>query len=139
MEIPLFILLTALLTIVAGSIVINILENRRLRWLADERPGETICHFARSLDYRRLDTRIIRAVHEGFQFYLGPGFPVRASDDLDQTYRIDPEDLDDLALEIADRCGRSRDGWERNPYFGRVSTVSDLIEFLCALPKAAKP
>lgn len=93
---------------------------------------------ARSLDYRRLDTKIIRAVYEGFQPYLIPAFPIRASDDLDPTYRIDREDLDDLAYGITGRCGRSVDGFEQNPYYGKVSTVSELIEFLCAQPKARK-
>jgi hypothetical protein len=119
----LFILLVALLTIVVVNIVTSILEHRRLRRLADERQGDTICHFARSLDYRRLDTKIVRAVYEGLQGYLGPWLPVRASDYLDQTYCIDWEDLDDLVTEIAGRCGRSMDGWERNPYYGKVSTV----------------
>jgi hypothetical protein len=120
-------------------VTVSILEHRRLRRLADERQGESICHFARSLNYRRLDTKIIRAVYEGLQGYLGTWFPVRASDDLDQTYRIHREDLDDLAVEIATECGRTDHGWEQNPYYGRVSTVSDLIEFLCALPKAETP
>src|SRR3954466_10043319 len=96
-----------LLAILAVSAVIGIIDHRRLRRLADERQGETICNFARSLDYRRLDTKIIRAVCEGFQGYLGRRFPVRASDDLDLTYRIDREDLDDLAIGIARRCRRS--------------------------------
>jgi hypothetical protein len=126
------------LTFVAVSIVINILDQQRLHRLAAERQGKSICRFARSLDYRRLDTKIIRAVYEGFQDYLGPSFPLRASDDLDQTYRIDREDLDDIANEIAGRCGRSMDGWAQNPYYGKVSTVSDLIEFLSALPKAQR-
>ena len=127
---------TVLLAIVTVSVVMDIVNNRRLRRLADQRSGETICHFARSLDYRRLDTKIMRAVYEGVQPYLIPAFPIRASDDLDQTYRIDREDLDELAYEIAGRCGRSVDGFEQNPYYGRVSTVSELIEFLCAQPKA---
>jgi len=24
------------------------------------------------------------------------------------------------------------DGWERNPYYGKVSTVAEMIAFLCA-------
>jgi hypothetical protein len=125
-----------LVAILAVSAVIGIIDHRRLRRLADERRGETICHFARSLDYRRLDTKIIRAVYEGLQRHLGTSFPIRASDDIDQVYRIDWEDVDDLANEIAYGCGRSMDGCERNPYYGRVSTVAEMIEFLCAQPSA---
>jgi hypothetical protein len=110
-----------------------------LRHLASQRQGETICHLARSLDYRRLDTKIIRAVYNGVRPYLPDGFPVRASDDLDETYCIDRDDMDDMAVEIAERNGRTLDCWEQNPYVGRVRTVSDLIEFLCALPRVTRP
>jgi hypothetical protein len=132
------VILTAVVVcVVVGSVVrAHRAELERLRRLADERRGETICHFARSLDYRRLDTKVIRAVYEALQDVVAPWFPVRASDDLDQIFLIDGEDLSDLAAEIAGRCGRTLDGWERNPYYGKVATVSDLVEFLSALPRA---
>ena len=92
MEILIVLLLPGLLVIIlAVSVELNIIDHRRLRRLADERRGETICHFPRSLDYRRLDTKIIRAVYEGFQRHLGTSFPIRAPDDIDQVYRIDRE------------------------------------------------
>jgi hypothetical protein len=122
--------------ITAVSIVLGIVDHRRRRRLAAERQGETICHFARSLDYRRLDTKIIRAVYEGLQDRFCLRLPIRASDDLGQTFRIDPEDLEDFIIETADRCGRCMDGYERNPYHAEVSMVSGLINFLCAQPKS---
>jgi len=39
-------------------------DKRRLDALANSRPGETICQFARSFDTRAVDTWIIRAVYE---------------------------------------------------------------------------
>jgi len=120
------------------TVIFNLIEARRIRRLAEGREGETICQFARSLDYRRLDTKIIRAVYVGLQVFMGPDFPLRASDDFDQTLRIDWEDLDDLAEEIAKRCGRSIGCWESNPFYGKVATVADLIEFLSALPQTKR-
>jgi hypothetical protein len=132
------------ISIILGTFVVvltlfGLLDARRLRKLAAERQGDSICRFARSLDYRRLDTKVIRGVYEGVQEYFAPvcpAFPVRASDDIDKDYRIDRDDYMDMIMTIADRCGRNIDGWERNPYYYRISTISGLIEFLCAQPKA---
>jgi len=124
-------------TIVMVSILITVPHNRTLRLLAQDRQGDSICSFARSLDYRRLDTTIIRAVYEGLQDYLNHvcrAFPVRPTDDIEKVYRIDPEDYEELVLEIAERTGRSLEDYKRNPYYHQISTVTGLIEFLCAQP-----
>jgi len=126
-------------TIVTVSLLIGIRDTRRLRLLAQERQGDSICSFARSLDYRRQDTTVIRAVHETLQEHLKnacPAFPIRPSDDVDQVYRIDLEDYEDMVVDIADRTGRSLEDYERNPYYRQISTVSGLINFLCAQPMA---
>jgi hypothetical protein len=132
----LFIILVAFAAFIAVSIVLGVVDRRRLRRLAAERQGETICHFARSLDYRRLDTKSIRAVYEGLQDLLCLRLPIRASDDVGETFRIDPEDFEEFVIETADRCGQCLDGYERNPYYAGVSRVSGLINFLCAQPKS---
>jgi hypothetical protein len=122
----------------AVSTLMDVINTRRLRRLARQRLGDSICSFARSLDYRRLDTKVIRAVYEGMQDNLArvcPAFPVRTSDDVAQMYRIDPEDYEDIVVEIADRVGRSLDDYERNPYYSQTSTIVGLIEFLCAQPR----
>jgi hypothetical protein len=130
-----------ILIIVADLVLIGwllvIREKQRFRRLAVERASESICSFVRSLDYRRLDTGIIRCVYEQLQRHLGAPVPLRASDRLDHDLHLDPEDLDDLAEAIALQCRRSLDSVQRNPYYDRVTTVGDLIEFLCAQPNAA--
>jgi hypothetical protein len=118
--------------------LMDVMNTRRLRRLARERLADSICRFARSLDYRRLDTKVIRAVYEGMQDNLAhvcPAFPVRTSDKVAQMYRIDPEDYEDMVVEIADQVGRSLKDYERNPYYSQTSTIGGLIEFLCAQPK----
>ncbi len=137
------------LSVVYGSVVVamivyfvvtSIRQDRKLRLLAAERQGDSICRFARSLDYRRLDTKVIRAVYEGLQEWLRsscPAFPVHPSDDIDRDYLMDPEDFEDLVCEIADRLGRSLEGYEWNPHHPKIHTVSGLIEFLCAQPKVS--
>ncbi len=126
--------------VIVSTVVVMIWLGRRLRLLASGRQGDSICRFARSLDYRRLDTKVIRAVYEGLQECLQfahPAFPVRPSDDLERDYLMDAEELEEMVCEIADRLGRSLQGYEKNPHYPKIRTVSGLIEFLCAQPKVS--
>lgn len=94
---------------------------------------DSICTFARSFDFRRIDTWVIRGVYEELQGLLardGRPFPIRAQDELVRDLRIDPEDIDmSLAPAIAQRTGRNLEKSERNPYFGKVHSVADLVMF----------
>ena len=77
---------------------------------------------------------MVRATFEEIWGYLqhGPqGFPLRPSD-----LNIDPEDLGDIAVTIADRAGRRWEGYRANPHYAGMTTVEDLIAFLSARPKA---
>ncbi len=116
-------------------------RKRRLAALAAERAGESICEFARSFNAREVDTWVVRAVYEQLQNYLAsdqPAFPVRSSDRLVKGLLEDPDDLDlSLVNEIAERTGRSLEGAESNPLFGKVHTVCDLVLFFNAQPKSA--
>ncbi|MYM87102.1 hypothetical protein GTP91_07895 [Rugamonas sp. FT82W] len=111
----------------------------RLRCLAAEREGESICDFARDFDTRQVDTWIVRAVYEQLQYHLAdvsPAFPVRASDRLKEDLLLDDDDLDmDIAQEVEQRAGRSLDDTSTNPYFGKVKTVRDLVMFFQSQPK----
>ena len=112
-------------------------QRRRLARLAADRQGESICSFARSFDYRAVDTWVIRAVFEELQPYCNFGrcmLPLRATDDLEDLLRIDPEDLDDLASDMAFRAGRSLEDCDKNPFYGKVKTASDLVLFLVNQP-----
>ncbi|EDX89816.1 hypothetical protein ADG881_1918 [Alcanivorax sp. DG881] len=43
---------------------------------------------------------------------------------------LDQDDLDlDLVEEIAQRTSRSFDGYESNPYYGKVTTARNLVLF----------
>jgi acyl carrier protein len=128
---------------VAGFILVlgiaTVIINRRLRRLAVERPADSICSFARSLDYRRLDTQVIRAAHEELQRYLesvSPKFPIRTTDRLEQDLHIDYEDTADILITVAKRCGRDLQSSEAWPRKLRFETVADLIYFVCDLPKS---
>ena len=114
--------------------VSNRRERRRLGTLAGAREGESLCHFARSFDKRRVDTWIVRAVHEELQLLLRPfaGFPVRASDSLSGDLGLDGDDVEDLIADVARRAGRSLAQAERNPFYGQVRTVSDVVLFVNA-------
>ena len=129
-------------SLILGLLVLfNVSEHRRLARLAADRRHESICTFARSFPRRSIDTWVIRAVHEGFQPYCraygGLTLPLRATDRIDEDLRIDPDDVDDLADEIAVRTGRSLDDAEMNPYYGRVETIADFAAFIDRQPFTA--
>lgn len=116
---------------------------KKLTALAETRAGESICTFARSFDCRETDTWVIRAVQEQLQAYLArevPAFPLRQSDNLVKDLGIDPEDLSlDIAEEIAQRTGRSMEDTGRNPYWEKVETVGDLVQFFLHQPTTEQP
>ncbi|MBB5203122.1 hypothetical protein HNQ51_000415 [Inhella inkyongensis] len=108
-------------------------QAHQLRQLAASRPNESICDFARAFDLREVDSWIVRAVYEQVQAQLHqvhPQFPLRASDRLMADLQLDADDIDlDLAPQIEQRTGRSLDRAERNPLFGKVITLGDLVRF----------
>ena len=114
-------------------------HRRRLTALRRERPGQTICHFARDFDRRTLDAWVVRATWDALQVYVrrkDSPFPLRATDSLSDVVAIDGEDLDDLIEEISRRAGRTLADLEDNPHFGQVSTTGDIVRLLRAQPLA---
>ena len=126
----------------AAAMVICILWNgatrKSLKRLAESRKDETISEFVRSFDERNIDIWILRAVYEELQLELAPhypAFPLRAEDDLCRDLKIDQQQLDfDLARRVLERTGRSLDGPELNPMYGKVHTVRDFVNFVAAQP-----
>ena len=117
----------------------TVFETRRRRQALAARQSETICDFARSFD-RGTDTWIVRAVYEELCRFLsvdGRLFPLRKADHCEKDLKIDPEDLDDLAGDIAFRAGRSMEDTKSNPLYGKVKTVSDIVTFLEHQPRVA--
>jgi hypothetical protein len=66
-----------------------------------------------------------------------PAFPVRASDSLLADLNIDSDDIEDLLVDIATRSGHSLDEAEKNPFYGKINTVRDLVLFVNAQPRLA--
>jgi hypothetical protein len=115
-------------------------RRRRMRRLAEERRGESICTFARALNPRAVDPCVIRAVHDELQPYAMAGrlaVPLRPTDRLYEELGVDPEELEDVARDIADRTGRPLIGAERNPV-RPVVTVGDLVRFFTHQPCASR-
>ena len=116
-------------------------ETHSRRRLATSRHDESICTFARSFG-RRADTWILRAVYEELSRYLEVDrrpIPIRREDRCAEDLKIDPEDLDDLARDIAFRARRSMDACEKNPVYGKVKTVGDIVAFLECQPRTVEP
>lgn len=120
------------------TFVMNKREKRRLQLMASSREGESLCSFARSFKTRQTDTWVIRAAHQEIQQLLHsylPHFPVRAFDSLLDDLHLDADDVEDLLRDIAARSGRALKNAERNPYFGKVITVADLVLFINEQPR----
>ena len=112
--------------------------NHKFSTMSEERKEKSICEFSRSFNSREIDTWVIRAVYEQIQGYIPSKtkpFPVNANDHLFNDLELDDEDLEmDLIEEIAQRTGRSLEETERNPYFGKIETVKDLVCFINEQP-----
>ncbi|WP_415891738.1 hypothetical protein ACMXYN_10285 [Neptuniibacter sp. PT8_73] len=58
------------------------------------------------------------------------GFSHKTEDKFEDTYNMDPEDLDDIYLAIADRLGINTENPQKKPYFNKVTSVKNLVLFL---------
>ncbi len=125
--------------LIAFGIIYTIIDNRRMTRIAEERGLPDICGFARSFNYREIDTKIIREVwnevHDNLGEFNGTKFPIRANDLFEETYKLDPEDLEYAYWAIADKLGISTDNPEKNPYWNKVKSVHDLVQFLHHQPR----
>jgi hypothetical protein len=129
--------LLGLIAVVVISVLVQTrFDNRRQRRLAANRAGESLCTFARSFHYRKIDTWIIRAVYEQIQAEVQ--FPIRPSDRFVQELSIDPDDLGEFARLIAARAGRTLDGMEQNPWYFQVQSVDNLVMFFHEQPKTTE-
>jgi len=128
--------------ITAGPLVVlipamTILDGRRVERLRSER-HDTICDFRKSFDVRQVDPWVVRATHEAFGNWFDPKrpkFPLRASDSIEHDMKMDWEDLDDLAQEVAQRAGYILSNCEANPLYGKIRTVEDFVLFFTHQPK----
>ena len=115
-------------------------KRRQLSHLAKSRNADALCQFARAFDTKQVDTWVIRATFEQIQDYmegLYPKFPIRADDSLLEDLKVDDEDLEDVADEIAVRTCRSKEYGDNNPYFGKVITAKDMVLFFNAQPEVS--
>lgn len=120
--------------IIVIAAILSIVNHRRMSKIAIARGEANICAYARSFDYRNVDTKIIREVWNELQSYLGKydgkPFPVEANDMFKETYKLDPDDLDDVYWAVADRLGIDTASPESNPYWNKVTSVKNLVLFL---------
>ncbi len=137
-----FIATAVAIVITLSTMALNAKWRGRLSRLATQRPLESICTFARSFEYWRMDTWVIRAVYEEIQDQLQPlhcGFPLRATDRLSEDLGLDPDDIElDIATRVSQRSGRSFDFAKQNPYYGRVVTAGDMVRFFCHQPRSSQ-
>lgn len=134
----------ALLLAAAALGILNSKKQRDIRQrLLKERPSaDGICRFARAFDLKEVDTWVVRAVYEELQAYLLSiklDVAISADDDIVEYLGIDSDELDmGIAQDIAARTGRTLDGIEKNPLYGKVRTAKDLVVFFNTQPRAAQ-
>ena len=107
--------------------------------LYEDRNNLSICNFAKEFDSRKVDTWIIRATYEEIQRIIcfDKAIPIKADDHLFETLMLDEDDLDfDLMKIISQRTSRSLEQYESNPFYGKVTTVRNLVLFLNCQPVA---
>jgi len=92
-----------------------------------QRAEENICSFRRSFDLHQIDAWIVRAVYEELIELVDQ--PLRASDRLEEDLHIDPEDLEDVATNVAARAGYDLTDYQQNPFYSKLKTVGDLVMF----------
>jgi len=123
----------AVLVALAGTyaliVIGSVWRHRRMQSLADQRGEESICTFVRAFDYRSIDPWILRAVYEEMQDYIGiAGFPVRASDRIEEDLGLDRADIEDIVMDrIAYRTGRRLEAEPKNPLCGKIKSVRDIV------------
>ncbi|GGC03294.1 hypothetical protein GCM10011352_31890 [Marinobacterium zhoushanense] len=122
------------------GVISYILDYFKMKNLAIDRGEANICEYARSFDFRNVDTKIMREVWNELQNFLGQyngkPFPLKANDLFDKTYNMDPDDLDDIYWSVADRLGIDTENPETNPYFNKVTSVKNLVLFLHHQPRS---
>lgn len=117
-------------------------QQQHLQALARRRSGQSICQFARQANCRQHDPWVVRAVYEELAEAAGAlsgsaqPLPVHWDDKLTETLCIDADDLDmAIAPEIARRAGRCLQDTRRNPWYCKVQTAGDLVQFFNAQPR----
>lgn len=124
-----------------GEAVSRAREKKHFARLLHTRSEESICDFARSIDCRQVDPWIVRAVYEELQASLvhhRSRFPLRLADRLGTDLQIDGDELDlSLVPCISQRTGRDLSSTQANPFFGKVTSVGDLVSFFNAQPRFA--
>lgn len=119
---------------VGALLAFLLLQLDTVRRRSSQRGPGSLCDFVRSYDYRRIDTWVLRAVYEELSDVAQ--CPIRRNDGLFEELAIDDEDFyDDVAPSIAYRSGRSLDQCEQNPYFAKLKTVDDLVQFFLHQPR----
>ncbi|WP_415898180.1 hypothetical protein [Neptuniibacter sp. QD57_21] len=128
-----------IVAIIILMLILGVLEHFRMKRLSNERGEADICEYARSFEYRSVDTKIMREVWNELHLWLGKyngkPFPIETEDTFDSTYNMDPDDLDDIYLAVAERLGIYTDSPEKNPYFDKVTSVKNLVLFLHHQPR----
>lgn len=132
------------LSIFAGLAVLAFLgerkRSRRVAAIANQRVKEDVGSFARAFDRRAGNPRdpwAIRAVWNALVPLTesrGRKIPLRPTDRFEEDLLLDPEDLEDLVPQLVEQCERVPGNWKANPFYLRLNTVADLVDFISAQP-----
>jgi hypothetical protein len=120
--------LSGIFLILFAIITFGTIKQRKwVKKMLRERAGESICTFARSLPAKHHDTRIVRVVYETFSKSLE--IPIRPEDTA-ETWELDPDDYENLVIEMAETLGKTLKNAQDNPFYDAAESVAGVINFL---------
>ncbi len=89
---------------------------------------------------RGMPPHIVRAVYDYFENCIGvENFAVLRDDNIDEIYRIDPDDFEEDVLELLEKCGKKLGPKEAYEKLLPLLTVEDLVTFIVACPPIEGP
>lgn len=124
----------ALMMILGGVgvfLVVNGLLRSRDAKTAASRSGDSLEDFIDHFSKEEVPKQIVVEAYQSLQAWQGvKDFPARHDDDLYQVYGIWNEDLDDLIIELAQRCGCETPTTDAVAELAPVRSVEDLVRLL---------
>ena len=112
---------------------LSLFERQERKKMAVYRLEVNIHALAGSLESRRVDIRLIRAIYEELQKRCKGErgiSPIRASDRTEEDLNIGRDELWEVARHVAVRMGYDSTDMKRNPLFDGMETVEDLVLYL---------
>ena len=113
--------------------------NEYFHSLMEQRKGVSVCDFSREFNGQEVDTWLVHTIYELVQQLISTEHrvPILATDHLFYDLLLEDDDLDlAFAKQVSLRTNRCLVNYKSNPYFGKVTTVRNLVLFFAHQPSS---